>query len=184
MPYLKGERKKKKVFGCTCTPPTDPNLQGWCEDPFFFFFLTNQSKKKKKKRKKKKKKSDFLPKIVFLKMSKLQTYPKKKKLLFLMKYSWQALLLCNKPFDLIKILVWLHFIFWASKPLSTRKKIWPTDHVFYQTQEYNQAIIFFWPYREIITEVFLVSEPWMTVLPSTTLYYVSINFANNSVSIV
>ena len=33
-----------------------------------------------------------------------------------MKYSWQALLLYNKPFDHFKILVWLHFIFWASKP--------------------------------------------------------------------
>ena len=48
---------EKKLIGCTL--PTDPNMQG---RPFFFILEKNQSKR-----------SNFLPNIVFLKISKHET---------------------------------------------------------------------------------------------------------------
>ena len=117
---------KKRMFGCT--PPTNPNVQG---RPKYFCSWKKQSKK-----------WNFLPKIVFLKISKHETYQKKKKIdknvLFFIKYSWQALLLCNKPFDLLKILV---FDFTLSSELQNHKictvrkkinKIWLTDPIFFR----------------------------------------------------
>ena len=137
-------RSLQKLFGCT--PLKDPNVQGR-----LIYFL--------KKSKKKKKKSNFLPKIVFLKISKHKTYQKiDKNVSPFIKYSWQALLLCNKPFDLLKILV---FVFTLSSELQnhkicikgnknkkqtkkqTNKKIWLIDPVFFRHWSTTKQWFFF-----------------------------------------
>ena len=76
------------MFGCT--PLTDPNVQG---QPNFFFEKINQKIK-------------FSSQNCFSQNFKAWNLQKKKKkydknVFFFMKYSWQALLLCNKPFDLL-----------------------------------------------------------------------------------
>ena len=86
------DKAKKKLFHCT--PSADPNVQGWPKYLFFFEWIE------------KKKRSNCLPKIVFLKISKHETYQKKwTKIYCFIKCSWQALLLCNKLFDFLKIFV-------------------------------------------------------------------------------
>ena len=81
------------MFGCI--PPTDPNVQGRPKYFFKSYFIFEKINQKNK--------SNFLPKIIFLKILKHETYKKiDKNVLCFIKYSWQALLLCNKPFDLLK----------------------------------------------------------------------------------
>ena len=74
-------------------PATDPYVQGWTK----YFFLKKSIKKIK-----------FSSQNCFSQNFKAwNLLPQKtdKNVLFFIKYSWQALLLCNKPFDLLKILV-------------------------------------------------------------------------------
>ena len=127
---------------CGCTPPTDPNVQGRPE----YFFKINQIEKKKKK-------SNFLPKVVFLKILKHETYQtNNKNVLFFIKYSWQAFLMCNKPFDLLKILV---FDFTLSFELQNdkicKKKNWTknnkkSDRLARSYQTNNKNVLFFIKY--------------------------------------
>ena len=93
-------RPRKKLSGCTL--PTNPNVQGRL---IFFFFFWKKSKN-----------SNFPPppknqtfhKNVFsskFQSTKLTPKNRQKNLLFFTKHSWQALLLCNKSFDHLEILV-------------------------------------------------------------------------------
>ena len=133
-------RPRKKLFGCTL--PTNPNVQGRL-NIFFFFFKFKFFPQKIK----------FFHKNGFsskFQSTKLTPKNRQKNLLFFTKYSWQALLLCNKSFDHLEILVFDSTLSFKTtkctkKNYLKKKSNRPTLSFFLETCNTTKQLFFYWP---------------------------------------